>query len=51
MLTTEQKLHFETFGYLVVRRLFSPGETEEITREFDDVLDEVLNAPLPLRIR
>jgi hypothetical protein len=40
MLTTEQQLHFDTFGFIVQRGLFSPDEMAEITREFDDVTTE-----------
>ena len=38
MLNAEQLAHFETFGYLVLRQAFSPEETAEISRAFDDVL-------------
>ena len=38
MLTAEQKLHFESFGFLVIRGYFSADEMAEITREFDDGL-------------
>jgi ectoine hydroxylase-related dioxygenase (phytanoyl-CoA dioxygenase family) len=40
MLTTEQQLHFDTFGFIVQRGLFSPDEIAAITREFDDVMTE-----------
>ena len=40
MLTTEQKAHFETFGFIVMRQAFSPREMEDIGREFDDVLTQ-----------
>jgi ectoine hydroxylase-related dioxygenase (phytanoyl-CoA dioxygenase family) len=38
MLSAEQVLHFETFGFLLLRQAFSPLETGEISREFDEVL-------------
>jgi hypothetical protein len=38
MLSAAQVLHFETFGFVIVRRAFSPKETAEIGREFDEVL-------------
>lgn len=38
MLSAEQRAHFDTFGFLVMRRLFSPDETAAITGEFEDVL-------------
>ena len=38
MLTPEQKLHFETFGFIVLRQAFSPDEIVRIGQEFDDVL-------------
>lgn len=40
MLTAEQKDHFETFGFIVMRQAFSPGEIDVIGRDFDDVLAE-----------
>ena len=40
MLTTEQKSHFDTFGFIIIRELFSPDEMTAISREFDNVLDE-----------
>ncbi len=40
MLTVEQRAHFETFGFIVMRQAFSPHEMEAISRDFDDVLDE-----------
>ena len=38
MLTSEQKAHFEVFGFIVVRQLFPPGEVDVLTREFDAAL-------------
>ena len=40
MTTTEQKAHFDTFGFLFMRELFSPKDMTGITREADDVLSE-----------
>jgi ectoine hydroxylase-related dioxygenase (phytanoyl-CoA dioxygenase family) len=42
MLSDEQKRFYETFGFLVLRQLFSSDEMAEIRREFDDVLEEAL---------
>ncbi len=43
MLTAEQTNFYETFGFLVFRRCFSPDEMAEITAAFDDVLEAALN--------
>ncbi|MDA1349115.1 MAG: hypothetical protein O3A47_09670 [Chloroflexi bacterium] len=40
MLTRQQKQHFETFGFLKLTVTFSPQETSEITRLFDEVMME-----------
>jgi ectoine hydroxylase-related dioxygenase (phytanoyl-CoA dioxygenase family) len=40
MLTADQKAHFETFGFIVMRQAFSAAEMDAISREFDDVLAE-----------
>ena len=40
MLTIQQKQHFETFGFLVLRQLFTPQEIDVIRRESDAVLRE-----------
>ena len=40
MLTNQQKAHFDVFGFLVVRQLFSPDEVDVITREFDAAMLE-----------
>ena len=40
MLTGQQKSHFDAFGFLAVRQLFSPDEVDIITREFDAALLE-----------
>lgn len=40
MLTQAQMFHFDTFGFLVLRGIYSLSEMEEITAAFDQVLDE-----------
>ncbi len=40
MLTDEQKLFYDTFGFLVFKQAFSPTEMEEISLLFDDVMTE-----------
>lgn len=40
MLTEGQKAHFETFGFLVLRQLFSLEEMAVIKRESDEIFDE-----------
>ena len=40
MLTIQQKQHFETFGFLVLRQLFTPREIDFIRHESDAVLRE-----------
>jgi hypothetical protein len=39
MLTTQQIAHFETFGFLVLRRLFDERETDGIRRLLDEQLE------------
>jgi len=39
MFSSEQLSHFETFGYVVRRQLFSPAEMAEITAEFDATVE------------
>jgi ectoine hydroxylase-related dioxygenase (phytanoyl-CoA dioxygenase family) len=39
-LTPEQATYFETFGYVVLRGLFSPEEMAGIREDYDDVMDE-----------
>ena len=34
-LTTQEIAHFETFGYLVRRQVFTPDELAQVTREFE----------------
>ena len=38
MLTPAQIAHFETFGFLILRRIFTPAEMADITRQGLDVL-------------
>ena len=40
MLTRGQIAHFDTFGFLVLRQLFTPGEISIIKREADEIFDE-----------
>ncbi len=40
MLTKEQLNHFDTFGFIVWRRAFSPDEIATIIAQFEDVLAE-----------
>ena len=40
MLTPGQIAHFETFGFLVLRQLFTPDEAATIKREADDIRGE-----------
>ena len=40
MITMEQKQHFETFGFLVLRQLFTLQEIEIVRRESDKILSE-----------
>ena len=35
MLTAEQKAHFDTFGFLILRNVFSPRELKTINAEFE----------------
>ena len=39
-LTPEQVTYFETFGYVVLRGLFSAEEMAGISQEYDDVMEE-----------
>lgn len=41
MLTTAQKRHFETFGFLVLKNILTCRELRGIEKEFEDVLEEV----------
>jgi len=38
MLTIEQKQHFETFGFLVLRQLLTQNEIDEIRGASDEFL-------------
>ena len=40
MLSAAQKAHFDVFGFLVIRHLFSPEEVSVITREFEAAMLE-----------
>lgn len=40
MITAEQIVHFQTFGFLGLKQAFSPEEMGEIGRVFDDLLEE-----------
>ena len=40
MLTEQQRLFFDTFGFLVRRQVFSPEEMAVIGRRFDEVMDD-----------
>lgn len=40
MLTSQQKAHFDVFGFLAVRHLFTPDEVDIMTREFDAAMLE-----------
>ena len=41
MLTPGQVAHFRTFGFLVLRQLFTPDEVATMKRESDEIFDEV----------
>ena len=40
MLSPEQKAHFDTFGFLILRQAFSPDEIEKITCEAENIWEE-----------
>ncbi len=40
--TPKQIAHFETFGYVVLRGLFSPEEMTEVSQAYDEVMEEDL---------
>ena len=40
MLTSQQIAHFQAFGFLVMRQIFSSAEADTIRREYDEVWDE-----------
>ena len=42
MLTPGQVAHFNTFGFLVLRQVFSQAEADALKREYDEVWDEAL---------
>ena len=41
MLTPQQVAHFETFGFLVLRDVFTPEEMDTIERECNEIMKEV----------
>ena len=41
MITSGQLAHFETFGFLVLKQLFTPEEMAIIKRESDEIFDEL----------
>ena len=44
MLTPEQIVHFETFGFVILRQVFNAEEVEIMRREADEILTEDGNA-------
>ena len=42
MLSDEQIAHFDTFGFLVLRQVFSPNEAQTIKRAYDEAWEEAL---------
>ena len=40
MITSDQKTHFDVFGFLVIRQFFSPEDVAVITREFEAAMLE-----------
>ena len=42
MLTSGQIAHFETFGFVILRQVFSPNETQTIKRAYDEAWEEAL---------
>ena len=42
MLTDQQRLYFDTFGFLVRRQVFTPQEMAVIGQRFDEVRDVTL---------
>ena len=47
MLSEEQKRFFETFGFLVLREVFTADELATIKRESDEIFAEGLGNTLP----
>ena len=47
MLTPEQIAHFETFGFLVLRKVFTVDEIATIKRESDEIFSEGLGNTFP----
>ena len=51
MLSEQQVNHFNTFGFLIFRQLFSPEEMKTINAEFEHALTSAYrHAPLMVRI-
>ena len=48
MLTEQQVNHFNTFGFLIFRQLFTPEEVETINAEFEHAFDRPPTATLRL---
>ena len=44
-MTPDERLHFETFGFLFYRQLFTSDETEKITEAAEEVWTEALGRP------
>ena len=42
MLTEQQLRHWDTFGFVVLRQIFSPEEMHTFSKEFDDIFDRDL---------
>ena len=40
MLSTEQKAHYQTFGFVALRRIFTPEEMSVIKLEADEIFEE-----------
>ena len=52
MLTPDQVDHFETFGFLVLKQVFSKDEVTTMRCEADEIMSEKRNgAPLDLNTR
>ena len=39
MLTEQQLIHFQTFGFLIIRGLFGPDELRTINAEFEESME------------
>ena len=48
MFNPQQVLHYETFGYVVMRNVFSAAEIETMQREFDQAMERIADfVPTP----